>query len=338
MKVKVRDIALKAGVSDGSVSNALNNRKGISEEKREYILKIAREMGYFKNNNEKGKEKIIRLIIVYKDAHVIGDTPFFSELIRGIENECSVQGYELIINHVNFSSLQSGIGKNLKSNQVSGILLLGTEMDLDDLKLFDSVYSPLVILDNEYSDMLYDYVAINNFDGSYAITKLLIDNGHKNIGLINSSYQINNFKKRKMGYRTALDDYNLPFRPENEILVDPSPEGSYKDTKTFLKAFLEELSTEELPTAFYAVNDNIAIGAIRAFQELKIDISICGFDDLPISGLFNPALTTVQVDKKQLGKIAVSRLVSKINGDTSHLKTLVSTKIMERDSVKKLNQ
>ena len=183
--------------------------------------------------------------------------------------------------------------------------------------------------------MLYDYVAINNSDGSYAITKLLIDNGHKNIGLINSSYQINNFKKRKMGYRNALDDYNLPFRPENEILVDPSPEGSYRDTATYLKAFLNELSLDELPTAFYAVNDNIAIGAVRAFQELNIDISICGFDDLPISKLFNPPLTTVQVDKKQLGKIAVSRLINKINGDISHLKILVATKIVERDSVKK---
>lgn len=138
-----------------------------------------------------------------------------------------------------------------------------------------------------------------------------------------------------MGYRNALDDYNLPFRPENEILVDPSPEGSYRDTATYLKAFLNELSLDELPTAFYAVNDNIAIGAVRAFQELNIDISICGFDDLPISKLFNPPLTTVQVDKKQLGKIAVSRLINKINGDISHLKILVATKIVERDSVKK---
>ena len=334
MKVKVRDIALKAGVSDGTVSNALNNRKGISEEKREYILKIAREMGYFKNNSS-SNNNTIRLIIIYKDAHIIGDTPFFSELIRGIENECSLQGYELIIHHVNSDSLHTEITKSLKSNETKGVLLLGTEMDIDDLKLFDNVCTPLVVLDNEYDDMLYDYVAINNSDGSYAITKLLIDNGHKNIGLINSSYQINNFKKRKMGYRNALDDYNLPFRPENEILVDPSPEGSYRDTATYLKAFLNELSLDELPTAFYAVNDNIAIGAVRAFQELNIDISICGFDDLPISKLFNPPLTTVQVDKKQLGKIAVSRLINKINGDISHLKILVATKIVERDSVKK---
>ena len=212
MKVKVRDIALKAGVSDGTVSNALNNRKGISEEKREYILKIAREMGYFKNNSS-SNNNTIRLIIIYKDAHIIGDTPFFSELIRGIENECSLQGYELIIHHVNSDSLHTEITKSLKSNQTKGVLLLGTEMDIDDLKLFDNVCTPLVVLDNEYDDMLYDYVAINNSDGSYAITKLLIDNGHKNIGLINSSYQINNFKKRKMGYRNALDDYNLPFRP-----------------------------------------------------------------------------------------------------------------------------
>ncbi len=154
MKVKVRDIALKAGVSDGTVSNALNNRKGISEEKREYILKIAREMGYFKNNSS-SNNNTIRLIIIYKDAHIIGDTPFFSELIRGIENECSLQGYELIIHHVNSDSLHTEITKSLKSNQTKGVLLLGTEMDIDDLKLFDNVCTPLVVLDNEY-DYTYD--------------------------------------------------------------------------------------------------------------------------------------------------------------------------------------
>lgn len=331
MKVKIRDIAKKAGVSDGTVSNALNNRKGISEEKKDYILKIAREMGYFKKNND--PVKCIRLLIVNNQAHVIGDTPFFSELIRGIETECSAQGYDLIINHVNSEDLKVDI---LKVDQTSGILLLATEMEIQNLSYFENCPIPLVILDTAFKDTKFDYVAINNVDGTYEIVEHLIKNGHSNIGIINSSYQINNFRERKLGYMQVLNDYNLAVTPENEALVDPTPEGAYHDMKIYLQAFLSEYSEKKLPTAFYAVNDNIALGAIKAFNELDLSISICGFDDIPVAELITPSLTTVHVNKRYLGKTGIVRLVDKIsNYDLDAQKILIATKIIERESVKK---
>ena len=330
MKIKISDIAKKAGVSDGTVSNALNNRKGISNEKREYILQIAREMGYFRKNSD--QDKLIRLLIVNKQAHVVGDTPFFSELIRGIETECSGQGFELVINHVDAEILKNRrLEDILKTDQTSGILLLGTEMEVQDLNYFRNICIPLVVLDTAFRDTNFDYVAINNVDGTYEIVEHLIKNGHTSIGIINSSHQINNFRERKNGYVHALNDNNLLLSPENEALVEPTPEGAYLDMKAFLNSFLAEL-----PTAFYAVNDNIALGAIKAFNELDLSISICGFDDLPICELITPALTTVHVNKQYLGKTAVSRLVQKINTpDYDIQKILIATKTIQRDSVKK---
>lgn len=335
MKIKISDIAKKAGVSDGTVSNALNNRKGISNEKREYILQIAREMGYFRKNSN--QDKLIRLLIVNKQAHVVGDTPFFSELIRGIETECSGQGFELVINHVDAEILENGrLEDVLKTDQTSGILLLGTEMEVQDLNYFRNICIPLVILDTAFRDNNFDYVAINNVDGTYEIVEHLIKNGHTNIGIINSSHQINNFRERKNGYVHALNDNNLLLSPENEALVEPTPEGAYLDMKAYLTSFLSEYSKEQLPTAFYAVNDNIALGAIKAFNELNLTISICGFDDLPICELITPSLTTVHVNKQYLGKTAVSRLVQKINtSDYDIQKILIATKTIQRDSVRK---
>lgn len=336
MKIKISDIAKKAGVSDGSVSNALNNRKGISKEKRDYILQVAREMGYFRKNNE--HDRLIRLLIINKEAHVVGDTPFFSELIRGIETECSGQGFELIVNHIDNKTLKAGhLNDVLKTDQTSGILLLGTELELSDLDYFKNICIPLVILDTAFRDVTFDYVAINNVDGTYEIVEHLINNGHTNIGIINSSHQINNFRERKTGYVHALNDHNLLLSPENEALVEPTPEGAYLDMKTYLNSFLAEYPKDKLPTAYYAVNDNIALGAIKAFNELNLSISICGFDDLPICELITPALTTVHVNKQYLGKTAVARLVQKINGpDYDIQKILIATKTIQRDSVKNI--
>lgn len=332
MKVLVSDIAKKAGVSSGTVSNALNNRKGISEEKRDEILRIAREMGYLKKTSK--DTKVLRFMILNRRAHVVGDTPFFSELIRGIETECSAQGYELLISHVTVEENQNvSIDDVLKQDQVDGVILLGTEMDIKNLAAFSHMMIPTVIVDTIFRSQSYDFVAINNIDGTYEIVSYLIAKGHQKIGIINSAYQINNFKERKLGYEQALIDHQLTIYPEYEAMVEPSLDGAYTDMKSYLQSVLEE--GIELPSAYFAVNDNIALGAMKAFKDLKLDISIVGFDDLPLCGYCDPPLTTVSVDKINLGRRAVRRLVEKIKeSDDSNLQILVGTKVIYRESVK----
>lgn len=334
MKITISDIAKAAGVSNGSVSNALNNKKGIGKEKKEHILSVAKELGYFKKNDSEIKK--IRFVIVKNEANVVGDTPFFSELIRGAETECNALGYEFIINYMDADKIQpDNLDTLLKTNQTSGILLLATEMRLADLQKFKNICIPLVVLDAAFNTLDFDYVAINNVDGTYEIIQRAIQKGHKNIGIINSSKQINNFKERKLGYMQALNDANLLCLPEYEALVEPTPDGAYLDMKTYLLECLSELDVSQLPTAFYAVNDNIAYGAIKAIQELNLDISICGFDDLPASQVISPTLTTVHVDKQYLGKTSVDRLYQKIiNQDVNIQKILIATSVIERESIK----
>lgn len=332
MKVQVKDIAKRAGVSAGTVSNALNNRKGISKEKREEILAIAKEMGYYKSN-DKAKHHVIRFLILNKDAHVVGDTPFFAELIRGIEMECQRQGYELLMNHI-YKNAYEDMEKTLHQDHVDGILLLGTEMVEEDFRLLEQIRIPTVIVDAVFRNQRYDYVAINNEDGAYDIVSHIIEMGHEHIGLINSSYQINNFRERKKGYVQALEDHFIPVHGENEALVEPSLEGAYRDMLAYLSAYQEE--GIKLPTAFFAVNDNIAFGAMKAIIELHLQehISIAGFDDMPFCEMCNPPLTTVKVDKQFLGQQAVQRLIQKIeHPEDGVLKTRTATRVVERKSV-----
>lgn len=332
MKVLISDIAERAGVSSGTVSNAINNRKGVSQDKKQEIVAIATEMGYFEQREVvKKDEQKIKLIIINKQGNVVGDTPFFSELIRGIELECRLQGYELLISHLTLDENEN-IDEVVRPDQVAGILLLGTELEKKDLEVISHLDIPLVILDTVFKSQDFDFVAINNIDSSYKIVESMIAKGHKDIGLINSSFQINNFRERRQGYVQALLDHNLI--QKTEALVEPTLEGAYKDMKLFLDSMLA--NKDSFPTAFFAVNDDIAIGAMKAIDELLTgkQISMVGFDDIPLAEFCSPPLTTVKVNKMYLGSQAVRRLVDKIElADECHVKILVGTTIVERKSI-----
>lgn len=336
MKVLVSDIAKKAGVSSGTVSNALNDRKGISQRKKEMILQIANEMGYFEQREKiETKDKKIKFILLNNHGNVVGDTPFFSELIRGIEAESRILGYELIINYIDMNSNKDF--SNIFNDEGNGFLVLGTELNESDLEKFVSVNRPFVFLDTSFRTSDYDFVAINNFDSVFKIVELMYKYGHRNIGIINSSFQMNNFRERKKGFIQALSDFELVFSEENELKVLPDFEGSYTGMKSFLQNSLSNNAT--IPTAFFSVNDNIAFGALRAINEMNQQdkISIVGFDDLPLAEFCIPPLTTVRVDKANLGKEAIQRLHYKINNIIGpSVKILQQTNIIERESLKKI--
>ncbi len=166
----------------------------------------------------------------------------------------------------------------------------------------------------------------------YEITNYLVKKGYKRIGLINSINQINNFKERKMGYLQAMMDNGLNVVPELEAFVQPTIDDSYRDFKDYLVELIN--GEDEMPDAFAAVNDYIALGAIRAMQELNVNVPITGFDDISFASYSTPSLTTVRVNKRYLGEVAVKRLIEKFSENENTLKIMVSTKIIERDSTK----
>lgn len=336
MKTIMLDIAKLAGVSPGTVSNALNNRKGVSNEKKEKIIKIAEEMGYYRSSS-KDETKVIRFIVFKKHGYVVSDTPFFSALIEGIERECRAEGYEMLVSHIiHKEDNNEEIQEIIKQEQVAGLLLLATEMDEEDLKPFKNLSIPIILLDNYFKGVDFDYILMNNTKGAYQVVKHLIENGHVEIGCLGSSKAINNFNYRYEGFKEAMVEADLGVNNGYELLLEPTLEGAYRDMKEIL-----ENKSLKLPTAYFALNDIIALGAIRAMKEIGIgipeQISVVGFDDMPFCEISSPRLTTVRVHKQYIGKTAIKRLIQKIaEKDEIKLKIEINTEVVVRDSVKKI--
>lgn len=332
-KVSINDIARAVQVSAGTVSNALNDRKGVSPAKKQEILAIAKKMGYEKSTVQK-ETKEVRFIYFKRHGYVVDDTPFFSQLISGIETACRTNGYKMLITQIDLvENNTKEILKNLESDSCDGTIVLATEMVRGDLALFEGIKKPVVYLDNCFREGNCDCVLIANENSSYTATKLIIEYGHRRIGLLASSTHINNFYYRRRGFHTAVEEFGLTVDPKHEFYLCPTNEGSYRDMKKLLEDY-----QSKMPTAFFAENDIIAQGAIRAMKEAGInipeDVSVIGFDDMPFCELVTPRLTTVGVNKQKIGEESVMLLLKRIEQDkVSAIKIEVETKLMIRDSV-----
>jgi LacI family transcriptional regulator len=338
MAIKIKEIAQKANVSVATVSMALNNKPGISKETKAKIMQIAEEHGYstplIKNDSLKNKGNL-QLTIYKKHSKVIGDTPFFQSLIEGIESKARHNGYNLIIKYVSEKTLQiAEFQQGLKEKEIDAMLILATEIDERVLRRFLEMGLPVVVIDAYFAGLPAEYVVINNASGAYLATRHLLDMGHSNIGYLKSAYPIQNFNERFEGFRKALIEAGLPVIDAHVVSLGSSMESAYEDMALYLEA------KPALPTAFFADNDLIALGAMKALKEKKYrvpdDVSVIGFDDMPFSSMAEPALTTVSVDKKIFGKLAVERILEFMDVRRSYfLKTTLDTELIIRNSVKK---
>lgn len=339
MKPRIRDIAAAANVSPATVSNALNGRPGVSKAVSDHILNLAREMGYEHGKpRAEGDRQHVRLVVYKSHGKVIMDTEFFAELIEGIQTECQRNNLELIISHIN---LRTDKDYKLRirdfcAEECAGILLLGTEMDSDDLHPFLNCKSPLVVLDNLFRHEPVHSVVMNNYDAGFKATGALYEAGHRRIDHITSDTPFNNNRYRRKGYEAAMTALGLTWNRDNMWQVTPTIEGAYQDMCRHLQ------SGRKLPTAFFAANDLMAIGCIRALTEagyrIPEDISIIGMDDTAVCLACMPPLSTIRVYRKDLGAAAIRTLLSIAPAmHTSYLKTELSVDLVMRSSVRKLN-
>lgn len=336
MKVRVRDIAARANVSPATVSNALNGKPGVGREVTERILAIASEMGYtLKQKPEQHNH--IRLIVFKVHGQVVMDTQFFGELIESIQRECQKAKLELIVSHVN-----AAVDKHWReqvcefcAEECGGIILLGTEMGSEELALFSSCASPLVVLDNLCRHEPFHAVVMNNYMAGFKATEALYRAGHRKIAHLTSSIPFSNMRYRRKGYEAAMADFGLTGAADCWALR-PTIEGAYTDMKRLLE------TGRSLPTAFFAGNDIMAIGALRAMGEAGLsvpdDISIIGMDDTDLCLACNPPLSTIRVYRKELGIAAMRTLVSVIPDlKSSTVKTELDVELVQRNTVRILS-
>lgn len=333
----VRDIAKKSGVSISTVSLVLNNKPGISDATRRRVLEVAEELGYQSPARSKTRAKPTNLLFLLYKKHgqIVADTPFFSNVLEGVDAEVKRLGFQLMVTYIEESQdieeqLQKAIGSDC-----SGIILLATEMSRTDLAPFTSKNLPIVVLDSYFEEITEDSVVINNMQGAFTAVLYLHQKGHSQIGHLKSKIPINNFLERKDGFKKALKACKLPYNPQYTFRLGTTIDSAYMDMKTLLA------DSPKLPTAFFADNDMIAIGAMRALKEagyrIPEDVSIIGFDDIPTCELMDPPLSSIRVPKRAIGEMAVSRLAYLLeHAPGVRVKIEVRTDLAERSSVSTL--
>lgn len=333
MKVSIKKISEMTGFSPATVSNALNYKRGVNAETSAKILKVAQDLGYFEEN----RITKVKFVMFKRTGTVVEDTPFFPLMISGVEQECRACGMEMIMCNLDKRDPNyEDQARWLQNDKASVVILLGTELMDEDLDLIRGMTSPFVVIDYWKEDMSFDAVLINNADSARMATEYLIGKGHREIGYLQGSLRIKPFRSRASGYHTALRKAQLPLRKEYVVTLSPDMDGAYLDMKKHLAG------KPNLPTAFFADNDMIALGAMKAMWECGIripdDISVIGFDDLSFSSIATPPLTTLRVPKQEMGRVAVRRLRELMRErDGTKLKIQACTQFIERESVRALN-
>lgn len=334
MKMKAKEIAKLLGVSPSTVSLVLNNKPGVGEETRQQILTLLRENNYdvpdVKAVNT--ADRNIQFIIYKKHGMVISDTPFFSVLIESINRAARAADYNLIITYIdeNQDDIPSVLIQIDKSRP-AGLLILATELTSKDVEKFKYLRYPMLLLDNQFADQDIDTVCINNADGVFKAVGHLLSLKHEEIGYLNSKIWISNFEQRLRYFRTYLLEQGTALAEGNIFALTPTMDGAYLDMKTSLSM------CKDMPSALFAANDIIALGAVRALKEagyrIPEDISIIGFDDIAFCEMSDPPLTTVHVYNQHMGGAAVKRLVDLIEEPTMEVqKTYISTRLVLRSS------
>lgn len=334
MKVSIKEISQKTGFSPATVSNALNYKKGVNAETAAIILRTAQEMGYLPEN----RITKLKFVMFKKNGSIVENTPFFTQMIAGVEQECRTSGMEMILCNLDKRTENyQEQARWIMNDKASAVILLGTELTDEDLWIIRDMKCPFVVIDYWKEDMSFDGVMINNADSARLATEYLIGKGHREIGYLCGDFRIKPFRSRAAGYENALKNAGIPVKKEYTVTLSATMDGAYMDMKEYL------LKRPKLPTAFFADNDMIALGAMKAMWECGIripeDLSVVGFDDLPYSSISVPPLTTLRVPKQNMGREAVRRIKNLIQDkDEMKLKLQVCTQFIERDSVRMLRE
>lgn len=342
--VTAKKIAELLGVSPAAVSIALNGKSGISDSTRRDILAAAEKMGYNpgKLNTLKNQHKRLCFIFYVNELVSIAEnTTFSSFVLKGAESAASALGYSINVRYFRAGEpFIDQLGDQL--DDIDAVILLGTDITPKCksevsafLRLIDD--KPLVIIDSYENFGTADCVCNDNYGGGLQAGRYLIERGCRSIGYIRSLQRMDFFRQREAGLMTALGEAGLPL--DAAIDTEVSFDEAYKCFDSFLS------TAKQVPEGFFAENDIIAAAAIRALNAhgIKVpeQVSIIGFDDIPICELTAPSLTTVHSFKEQLGEAAVTLLSEKFmslqdsSGDEKGCITLsVSTKLHIRGSVK----
>lgn len=325
-KATIKDIALIAKISPTAVSMALNNRSGVSAKTRKRVLKIAEKLKYQPSYVAKtliGKRSNTIALVIENIAD-----PFYAELALGIEERAAELGYSVLIYNtgVNQEKEKSCID-NLRARGVDGVIISTATIDDPNIKPLIEDHFPFVLVNRLSLDPplinKMDYVVLDNFSCGYKGIEHFYRLGHGRIAIIAGALNVSTAFLRTKGSMKAIKDFGLHEDPKLVVECSYVRQNAYKATKRLI-------ANKNHPTAFFAQDDNMAIGVREAIlsEKLRIpeDVSLIGVDNIQMTSLMGVDLTTITQNIHQMGTTGTETLINKIEGGGSHM---VNQVIME---------
>jgi len=312
-RVTQGDVAKKAKVSQAMVSYIVNNNQSVTipDETRQRVLAVMNELGYVPNITARR----LRSSKTYTIAGIIPDitNPFYPAFERGIQDVATKNNYDLIMYNTDGTlEREQKCLKSMLQGRVDGIVSVFFHIHARQLFSLIEQGTSVVRLEGmpkATGTQPLDNIYIDNIVASRTAVEYLIYRGHSRIGMLTSHEGPARF--REIGYREALTAHSIQYRKDLLSFGEYSEDGGYS-------AMIRLLSIEDQPTAVFAANDLMAMGAMVAIREANLhipnDIAIIGFDDIPTAKLVYPALTTVAQFQRNMGQRAAEMLIDRLNG------------------------
>ena len=307
----IQDVAKRAGVAPITVSRVINNSGYSSEETRRRVETAVAELGYVPS----GPARSLRLKRTNSIALVLTDitNPFFTTVARGVEDVASEAGYT--VTYCNTDEDESKEQKNialLLQQQVDGILLVPALSKPDAVNYILGRKLPVVVLDRRMPDAETDVVRCDSEDGAYQLVRYLIELGHRRIAVLTGPEGTSTADDRLAGYRRAMSEAGLE-------QIDPWVQrGSFTQNSGY-EMTGNVVGLNPRPSAIFAANNFIAIGAMMAVQEHGLavpeDVALVGFDDLPQALVMFPFLTVAAQPAYEMAQAATRLLLARIAGE-----------------------
>ena len=307
----IRDVAELANVSTATVSHVVNGTRYVSPELTERVEAALLELDYrpdaVARSLRRGETLTIGLIVPNLEI------PFFASVAYSIERAAAACGYSIILANSDWEhDRESILLQNLIMRQVDGLICISAGMSVAQIEPLVNVGTPVVTFERKLLDSGLDAVSIDNYGGAYTATKHLLELGHRRIAAIQGRRMSIVSEERLEGYHDALRDAGLEPNPDYVFSGDYLPEAGKL-------AALQILSLQKRPTAIFAFNDLMAMGALRVLGEHGLSVpdemAVIGFDDIPICQYTTPALTTMRQPLEKMGVLAVDLLLQRIRSE-----------------------
>jgi len=328
-QINICKIAKEARVSVATVSRVLNNFPYVEDTTRKNVLKIIKKYNYAPNFFARGlSSKKSEIIALFTPINFSTNSFYFTEILKGINEETAASGYNLLLPSPIFEDYL----KLFTEKKIDGAILLAPSKKDPKIKILFEKKFPAVLVNSKIRNI--PRVDIDNHLATETLLSHLLKLGHKKIAFIAGPSSSANAQERLRAYKVFLKKHKLPSK--NKWIL----KGNFELEKAYLSVRKLFLSNSDLPTAVFASNDLMAIGALKALKELNYPVpqkvSVTGFDDIDMAAHINPTLTTIRQPLRQLGREAVSLLIKIIKNQPTQREIILESEMVLRESTGKI--